>query len=169
MLFNNSKKKDWYFFIKRTRIAIVLSLIILILGYLSVKRLPQEVYPDISSPVVYVDASYTGASASVMETSVASVIEAGLTGLDNVQYMESNCSDGSYSLSIYFKSGSNKDVNLLNVKNQLQEINFQLPSEVSLLLSLSSSSRFCIILEKTSSTCRSNSSCLLEFFFVILI
>lgn len=130
MLFNNSKKKDWYFFIKRTRIAIVLSLIILILGYLSVKRLPQEVYPDISSPVVYVDASYTGASASVMETSVASVIEAGLTGLDNVQYMESNCSDGSYSLSIYFKSGSNKDVNLLNVKNQLQEINFQLPSEV---------------------------------------
>ena len=131
MIFNNSgRKKDWYFFIKRTRIAVVLSLIILLLGYLSVKRLPQEVYPDISSPVVYVTASYTGASASVMETSVASVIEAGMTGLENIQYMESNCGDGSYQLSIYFKSGSNKEVNLLNVKNQLQEIDFQLPAEV---------------------------------------
>ena len=131
MLFSKTgRNKDWYFFIKRTRIAVVLSLIILLLGYLSVKRLPQEIYPDISSPVVYVSTSYTGASASVMESSVASVIEAGMTGLDNIQYMESNCGDGSYQLSIYFKSGSNKDVNLLNVKNQLQEIDFQLPSEV---------------------------------------
>ena len=125
-----NNKKDWYFFIRKTRVAIVLSLIILVLGYICIKLSPQEIYPDTSSPVVYVSATYNGASSSIMETTVANVIEAGLTGLDNLEYMESNCSDGYYSLSIYFKAGSNKDVNLLNVKNQLQEIDFQLPPEV---------------------------------------
>lgn len=130
MLLRKNNKKDWYFFIKKTRVAIVLSLIIVILGYICIKRLPQEIYPDTSSPVVFVSAQYTGASASIMETTVANVIEAGLTGLDNLEYMQSNCGDGYYDLNIYFKAGSNKDVNLLNVKNQLQEINFQLPPEV---------------------------------------
>lgn len=130
MQFNRGNKKDWYFFIKKTRVAIVLSLIIVVLGYICIKMLPQEIYPDTSSPVVFVSAQYTGASSSIMETTVANVIEAGLTGLDNLEYMQSNCLDGYYSLSIYFKAGSNKDVNLLNVKNQLQEIDFQLPPEV---------------------------------------
>ena len=123
---NNSKKKEWYFFIKKTRVAIVLSLLIVILGYLSIKLIPQEIYPDTSSPMVYVTASYPGASPDVMESSVANILEAGLTGLENMEYMESECYDEGYSLTIYFKAGSNKDVNLLNVKNQLQEIDFQL-------------------------------------------
>ena len=127
---NNSKKKEWYFFIKKTRVAIVLSLLIVILGYLSIKLIPQEIYPDTSSPMVYVTASYPGASPDVMESSVANILEAGLTGLENMEYMESECYDEGYSLTIYFKAGSNKDVNLLNVKNQLQEIDFQLPPEV---------------------------------------
>ena len=130
MQISRNNKKDWYFFIKKTRVAIVLSLIIVVLGYICIKRLPQEIYPDTSSPVVFVSAQYNGASSSIMETTVANVIEAGLTGLDNLEYMTSNCSDGYYSLSIYFKAGSNKDVNLLNVQNQLQEISFQLPPEV---------------------------------------
>ena len=130
MNIKKSNKKDWYFFIKKTRVAIVLSLIIVVLGYICIKLLPQEIYPDTSTPVVYVSAQYTGASSSIMETTVANIIEAGLTGLDNLEYMQSECMDGYYSLSIYFKAGSNKDVNLLNVKNQLQEIDFQLPPEV---------------------------------------
>lgn len=130
MQINRSSKKDWYFFIKKTRVAVVLSLIIVVLGYLCIKLLPQEIYPDTSSPVVYVSTQYTGASSSIMETTVANIIEAGLTGLDNLEYMQSECEDGYYTLSIYFKAGSNKDVNLLNVKNQLQEIDFQLPPEV---------------------------------------
>lgn len=130
MLSVRKDKKDWYFFIKKTRVAIVLSLIIVVLGYISIKLLPQEIYPDTSSPVVYVSTEYTGASSSIMETSVATVIEAGLTGLENLEYMKSESGDGYYDLSIYFKAGSNKEVNLLNVKNQLQEIEFQLPPEV---------------------------------------
>lgn len=126
----NHTKKDWYFFIKKTRVAVVLSLIIVILGYISMKLLPQEIYPDTSSPMVFVSASYTGASSSIMETTVANVIEASMTGVENVQYMTSECSDGFYSLTLYFKAGSNKDVNLLNVKNQLQEITYQLPPDV---------------------------------------
>ena len=130
MQLNRSNKKDWYFFIKKTRVAIVLSLIIVVLGYICIKLLPQEIYPDTSSPIVYVSAQYNGASSSIMETTVANVIEAGLTGVDNLEYMQSECNDGYYYLTIYFKAGSNKDVNLLNVKNQLQEIDFQLPPEV---------------------------------------
>ena len=130
MHFNSGNKKDWYYFIKKTRVAIVLSLVIVVLGYICIKLLPQEIYPDTSSPIVYVSTQYTGASSSIMETTVANVIEAGLTGLDNLEYMKSTSGDGYYSLTIYFKAGSNKDVNLLNVKNQLQEIDFQLPPEV---------------------------------------
>ena len=123
-------KKDWYFFIKKTRVAIVLSLIIVILGYISMKKLSQEIYPDTSSPRVYISASYTGASASIMETTVANVIEASMSGLEHIKYITSTCGDGYYDAEIFFNTGSDKDVNLLNVKNQLQEINFQLPTEV---------------------------------------
>ncbi len=123
-------KKDWYFFIKKTRVAIVLSLIIVILGYISMKKLSQEIYPDTSSPRVYISATYTGASASIMETTVANVIEASMSGLEHIKYIASTCGDGYYDAEIFFNAGSDKDVNLLNVKNQLQEINFQLPPEV---------------------------------------
>lgn len=123
-------KKDWYFFIRKTRIAIVLSLIIVILGYISMKKISQEIYPDTSSPRVYISASYTGASASIMETTVANVIEASMAGLEHIKYISSTCGDGYYSAEIFFNTGSDKDVNLLNVKNQLQEINFQLPPQV---------------------------------------
>lgn len=154
MGYNNSYgKKDWYFFIKQTRFAVVLSLIIVILGYISMKLLPQEIYPDTSSPMVFVSASYTGASSSIMETTVANIIEPSMTGVENVQYMSSNCYDGYYSLTIYFKAGSNKEVNLLNVKNQLQEINFQLPPEVQregVSAVTTSSSKGAIILNLTS-------------------
>lgn len=123
-------KKDWYFFIKKTRVAVVLSLAIVILGCIAIKRLPQEIYPDTSSPMVYVSASYNGASANIMETTVANIIESSMTGLENLEYMTSDCGDGYYSMNLFFKAGSNKEVNLLNVKNQLQEINFGLPQEV---------------------------------------
>lgn len=123
-------KKDWYFFIKKTRVAVVLSLLIVVLGYLSMKSLPQEIYPDTSTPRVYISAGYTGASASVMETSVANVIESAMTGIEYIKYITSVCGDGYYSAELFFNTGSDKDVNLLNVKNQLQEISFQLPPEV---------------------------------------
>lgn len=123
-------KKDWYFFIKKTRVAVVLSLAIVILGYIAMKSLPQEIYPDTSSPQVFITASYNGASASIMETTVANIIEPSLTGIENISYMTSECQDGYYQATIFFKPGSNRDVNLLNVKNQLQEINYQLPPEV---------------------------------------
>lgn len=127
---NANNKKDWYFFIKKTRVAVVLSLAIVILGYLAMKSLPQEIYPDTSSPQVFVSTAYNGASASIMETTVANIIEPSMTGIENLSYMTSECQDGFYSATIFFKPGSNKDVNLLNVKNQLQEINYQLPPEV---------------------------------------
>ena len=114
-------KKDWYFFIKKTRVAVVLSLLIVVLGYLSMKSLPQEIYPDTSTPRVYISAGYTGASASVMETSVANVIESAMTGIEYIKYITSVCGDGYYSAELFFNTGSDKDVNLLNVKNQLQE------------------------------------------------
>ena len=108
-------KKDWYFFIRKTRVAVVLSLLIVILGYISMKCLPQEISPDTSSPRVYVSAAYTGASADVMETSVANIIESTMTGLEHIKYITSSCGDGYYNAELFFNAGSDKEVNLLNV------------------------------------------------------
>ena len=69
------KKEDLYFFIKKPRFAVVISLFIVILGVLSLCGLQQEKYPNITPPQVTISASYPGASAEVIESSIASLLE----------------------------------------------------------------------------------------------
>ncbi|MBQ2644632.1 efflux RND transporter permease subunit [bacterium] len=126
---DNNLKKDLYFFIKRPRFAMVISIFISIVGLISMLTLQLEKYPDVTPPQVSVTASYTGASASDVESSVASLIESQVNGVENMLYMTSTSHDQTYNLTIYFKIGTDKDINLVNVQNRLQQVTPKLPEE----------------------------------------
>ena len=123
-------KEDLYFFIKKPRFAVVISALIVILGLLSLFGLQQEKYPNITPPQVTVSASYPGASAAVIESSIASLLESQLNGVKDMIYMSSTSYDNAYSLNIYFKTGTDNDINLMNVQNKLQQVQALLPQEV---------------------------------------
>ena len=123
-------KEKLYFFIRKPRFALVISVCIVIMGLISMATLKQENYPDVTPPQVRVSASYTGANAEVIESSIATVLENKLNGVENLSYMTSTSYDGSYSLTMYFKVGTDKNVNLMNVQNRIQQVLSQLPEEV---------------------------------------
>ena len=95
---NEKDKKKNYFFIERPRFAMVLSLFILLIGMLALAGLKLEKYPNITPPQIQVVASYPGASAALVEETVASIIEAQVNGVENMIYMTSTSSDERYSL-----------------------------------------------------------------------
>lgn len=123
-------KEKLFFFIRKPRFALVISVCIVIMGIISMISLKQESYPDVTPPQVNVSASYQGASAEVVESSIATVLENKLNGVENLSYMTSTSYDGSYSLTLYFKVGSDKNINLMNVQNRIQQVQSQLPEEV---------------------------------------
>ena len=123
-------KEKLFFFIQKPRFALVISVCIVILGFISMISLKQESYPDVTPPQVRVSASYQGASAEVIESSVATILENKLNGVENLTYMTSTSSDGSYSLTLYFKVGSDKNINLMNVQNRIQQVQSQLPEDI---------------------------------------
>jgi len=123
-------KEDLYFFIKKPRFAVVISALIVILGLLSLFGLQQEKYPNITPPQVTISAYYPGASAAVIESSIASLLESQLNGVKDMIYMSSTSYDGAYSLNIFFKTGTDNDINLMNVQNKLQQVQSLLPQEV---------------------------------------
>lgn len=95
------------FFIRWPIFAIVISIIIVILGGLSLLSLPIAQYPQISPPTVNLSTTYTGANATIVNQTVAQVIEDQLKGVDDMSYMSSTSSnDGSYSLSVVFSLDS---------------------------------------------------------------
>ena len=117
-------------FIKRPKFAIVISLAIILAGILCMTTLPLEEYPSITPPQVIVNATYSGANADVITSTIASPVELQLNGLEDMLYMTSESSNGSYKLTIYFEVGSDADMNLVNVQNQLQLVTPRLPEEV---------------------------------------
>lgn len=118
-------------FISRPRLAIVISLVILIAGLISIRTIPVAQLPDVVPPSVSVSATYPGASAEVIEQTVAQVIESQVNGVDNMIYMEStSANDGSYSLRVTFALGTDPDMNTVNVQNRINQISNNLPSEV---------------------------------------
>ena len=125
----DNKKKELFFFIKRPRFAVVIAIFISIVGLIAMLTLQLEKYPDVTPPQVSVTANYTGASASDVESSVASLIESQVNGVENMLYMTSTSYDQTYNLTIYFKIGTDKDINLVNVQNRLQQVSPKLPEE----------------------------------------
>ncbi|MFV0386675.1 efflux RND transporter permease subunit [Paracoccus sp. (in: a-proteobacteria)] len=118
-------------FIKRPRLAGVISIVLFIAGLIAMTAMPIERYPDITPPVVQVTASYPGASSEVVEQAVAQVIETQIVGVDNMIYMSSQSgSDGTYILSVSFAVGTDPDINTVNVQNRVALAEPRLPSEV---------------------------------------
>src|SRR3954453_2734290 len=120
-------------FVDRPRLAVVVAVVITIAGALAMLRIPVAQLPDIVPPQVQVTATYPGASAAVVEASIAAPIEAQVVGVNDMIYMKSSSgNDGSYSLTVSFVLGSDPDINTVNVNNRVQTALAQLPPEVQL-------------------------------------
>ena len=117
-------------FIKRPKFAIVISLAIILAGLISLKSLPLEEYPSITPPQVIVTANYAGASSDVITSTIAAPVELQLNGIENMLYMTSESTNGTYKLTLFFEVGSDPDMALVNVQNRLQLVTPRLPEEV---------------------------------------
>jgi multidrug efflux pump len=118
-------------FVDRPRLAIVIAFVITIAGALALMQIPVAQFPDIVPPQVTVSAVFPGASADVVESSVAQPLEAQVVGVDKMLYMKSTSgNDGSYTLTVSFALGSDPDINTVNVNNRVQTALSQLPPEV---------------------------------------
>ena len=119
------------FFIKRPIFATVLSLIIVITGIITIRGLPIEEYPQVTPPQVSITATYQGASAETISKTVAAPLEQQINGVENMMYMSStSSSDGTLTINVYFKIGTDADKATINVNNRVQMALSSLPSEV---------------------------------------
>ncbi|HTD94808.1 MAG TPA: efflux RND transporter permease subunit [Chitinophagaceae bacterium] len=118
-------------FIERPVLSTVVSIILTLLGLLSLYSLPVTLFPDIAPPTVQVTATYPGANAEVVARAVATPLEEAINGVENMTYMTSTSSnDGTMSLNVFFKLGTNPDLAAVNVQNRVSKAISQVPQEV---------------------------------------
>ncbi|MDQ8053225.1 MAG: efflux RND transporter permease subunit [Pedobacter sp.] len=119
-------------FIERPVLSTVISVIIVILGILGLITLPVSQYPEIAPPTVQVTASYQGANADVVMNSVVVPLEEQINGVENMTYMTSSASnDGTATITVNFKLGTNPDLAAVNVQNRVARASSLLPAEVT--------------------------------------
>ena len=118
-------------FIKRPVLSTVISVVIVLLGFIGLATLPIEQYPDIAPPTVVVHTSYPGADAETVKNSVLVPLEESINGVEGMDYISSTASSGSASLSILFRQGLNADMCAVNVQNRVQQAQALLPAEVT--------------------------------------
>ena len=119
-------------FIDRPILACSISLLILMLGIISLVNLPMEQYPDIAPPTIQVSATYTGASAETVLKSVIVPLEEEINGVENMLYMTSTATNtGTATINVYFKQGTNPDMAAVNVQNRVSKAEASLPAEVT--------------------------------------
>ncbi len=119
-------------FINRPIMSVMLSVVIVILGIIALLNLPIEQYPDIAPPTVKVSATYTGANAETIMKSVVTPLEASINGVENMQYMTSSAANnGTCTITIYFKQGSDPNMAVVNVQNRVSSAQGLLPAEVT--------------------------------------
>jgi multidrug efflux pump len=120
-----------YLFVRRPIFAAVISIVIVLLGVFALTTLPINRYPLITPPSVQVSATYPGATAEDVATAVAAPIEQQLSGLDGLLYFKSsNSSDGTMNLQVYFDLSRDLDLAAVDVQNQVNLAQPQLPQEV---------------------------------------
>jgi multidrug efflux pump len=119
------------FFIDRPIFAWVLAIVVMMAGALAITNLPIAQYPSIAPPAISIQATYPGASAATVQSTVTQVIEQQLSGIDHLLYFGSESdSDGTMTLTLYFEQGTNPDIAQVQVQNKLQLANPLLPLEV---------------------------------------
>ena len=107
-------------FIDRPILSIVISVVILVAGMIGLYALSVEQYPDIAPPTVMVSTSYTGANAETVQKSVIVPLEEAINGVENMTYMTStSTNNGSGSITVYFKQGTDPDMATINTKNRV--------------------------------------------------
>jgi HAE1 family hydrophobic/amphiphilic exporter-1 len=123
-----------HFFVDRPIFAAVLSIIIVLVGYISYLSLPVAQYPQIAPPTIVVRASYPGANAETVAATVAAPLEQEITGVENMLYMSSYATgDGSMALTITFALGTDLDLANVLVQNRVAVALPRLPEEVRAL------------------------------------
>jgi hydrophobe/amphiphile efflux-1 (HAE1) family protein len=117
--------------IQRPVLAIVLSLIIAILGFVAFNKLQLRFYPDLVMPVVTIHTTYTGASAELMESQVTTLMENALSGINNVDTISSSSYSGNSSITINFRLGGNFESEAADVRDAVSGIRDKLPSDIN--------------------------------------
>ncbi|MWV27141.1 multidrug efflux RND transporter permease subunit [Aurantiacibacter rhizosphaerae] len=119
------------FFIDRPIFAWVISLGILLAGFIALRALPIEQYPDVAPPSLSINVVYPGADAQTLEQNVTQVIEQQLNGVDGFLYMDSSSlSNGTASITLTFEAGTDIDIAQTEVQNRLSTVEARLPEEV---------------------------------------
>ena len=118
-------------FIHRPKFAFVISILMMLGGLLCLSKMPVSEYPEVSPPTISVRMTYAGASAEEVAQVVAAPVEEQLIGMDDLEYFYSSCgNDGSFSLTLIFRSGTNDDMAMVNVSNAIKRVESKLPSEI---------------------------------------
>ncbi|MFN7289775.1 MAG: efflux RND transporter permease subunit, partial [Pirellula sp.] len=115
------------FFVDRPVFATVLSIIIVMLGGISLMQLPIAQYPEVAPPTIQITAFYPGANAQVVADTVAAPIEQEVNGVEGMIYLSSTASDGRYSLDVSFRNGVNTDIASVLVQNRVAIAQAKLP------------------------------------------
>ena len=112
--------------------AVCISLLIALVGFICLKTLPIEQYPDIAPPTVMISTSYSGADANTVMKSVVMPIEEAVNGVENMAYMTSEASaTGDVNINVYFNQGTDADMAAVNVQNRVSAALGLLPQEVT--------------------------------------
>jgi HAE1 family hydrophobic/amphiphilic exporter-1 len=118
-------------FIKRPVLSTVISILIVLLGFIGLVSLPIEQYPNIAPPTVAVWTSYPGADAETVKNSVITPLEESINGVEGMDYISSTAGAGSAQISVLFRQGMNPDMCAVNVQNRVQQAQALLPAEVT--------------------------------------
>ena len=119
------------FFIRRPIVAMVISILMIIMGLITLRGIPISKYPDITPPMIQITTSFNGANAVNMEQAVATPIEQQVNGVERMLYMKStNAADGSMTLAVSFEVGTDLDNANMLTQNRVSQANARMPSEV---------------------------------------
>ncbi|AGB45509.1 hydrophobe/amphiphile efflux-1 (HAE1) family transporter [Mesorhizobium australicum WSM2073] len=154
------------FFINRPIFAWVIAIVIMLGGLLALTTLPISQYPQIAPTTVNISATYPGADAQTVENSVTKVIEQGMTGIDNLDYMTAtSTATGSASITLTFTSSADPDTAQVQTQNKLQLVQSQLPQVVQSngITVSKSSTGFLMVIGFVSSDGKMNSTDLADY------
>ena len=119
------------FFIRRPRFALVISLVLCLAGIIALNSLPIALYPEVTPPEIVVMANYPGASSETIAKTVGIPLEEAVNGVEDMLYMSSTSSDGSYMLTVTFQTGTDPDLAQVKVQNRVAQASPRLPSDVT--------------------------------------